>query len=853
MTSPFSSVSQIPRLLTRAALSLCLFLAVFSAQAQQKIVKVVVENIGPPAASESLVRSNIRSKEGEDYSRLVLDQDIKNLYGTGLFYNVRAAGQNSPQGFVITFVIEGKPRLTDVKFSGNKRYSNNRLTKKLKSKVGEPLNEQKLFADSQAIQEMYEKAGYQKTTVRYETSIDEAAGTGTATFIVRETPKIKIKDIIFEHATAFKQRDLRKVLKTKRRWMFSWLTGSGVLKEEEFEDDKDRLTEHYQNAGYIDFAIKAIRTNFVTPTRMVLTFDLFEGRLYKVGKVEFKGNTVFTTNDFLNGVSLETGPHKPPPLVVRWLTPNRPKATLRMKMLTGRTFRPVGDTKNPGLQSDLDTLKDMYGSRGYVERGRGGATAIVARQLPNPATGTMDLVYEIEEGDKLYIEKIEIKGNTKTKDRVIRRELAVSPGEVYDMVRVKLSEQRLKNLDYFEKVESTPEDTDVGPAHKNLVIGVDEKSTGNLVVGAGFSSVDAIVGFAEVSEGNFDIFKPPTFRGGGQKFRLRAQLGTQRQDYEMTFVEPWLFGRKLSFGVNLFHRDLGFVSLNDMYDEIHSGGTLSLTRALGSDFIIGKVSYTFDSVDTKINSGFHTNSIPSFSPGSNPFFSNQGTQGPNISQEIWNERGNRVVSKLGFSVAYDTANSALLPTKGQHTELLTEIAGGPLGGDTDFYKVELRSAVFFKGFHPGHVLELDGRTGVVQGYGDPQHVPISDRFFLGGLESLRGFRYRQVGPTDQFGEPLGGSTYWYGTAEYSIPVIERIRFAAFYDIGNVYSSPFSFSVGHDSEGRNRVAFSDNWGLGLRLDLPIGPLRLDYGIPINHDQSVSGSGRFQFGVGYRHSF
>jgi outer membrane protein insertion porin family len=190
----------------------------------------------------------------------------------------------------------------------------------------------------------------------------------------------------------------------------------------------------------------------------------------------------------------------------------------------------------------------------------------------------------------------------------------------------------------------------------------------------------------------------------------------------------------------------------------------------------------------------------------------------------------------------------MLPSRGQHTELLTEVAGGPLGGDTDFYKVEMRTAWFFKGFKPGHILELDGRTGVVQGFGDPNHVPISDRFFLGGLESLRGFRYRQVGPTDQFGEPLGGSTYWYGTAEYSIPVIERVRIAAFYDIGNVYSSPFSFSL-----EPGRVSYSDNWGIGLRLDLPIGPLRLDYGIPINHDPNVSGSGRFQFGVGYRHSF
>jgi outer membrane protein insertion porin family len=299
-----SSASNLNGLLTRAALLLVLFATAFSADAQ-KISKIVVENIGPPAASESLVRSNLRSKEGEEYNRLTLDQDIKNLYGTGLFYNVRAAGQQGPQGFVITFVLEGKPRLTDIKFSGNVKYSNNRLKKKVKSKIGEPLSEQKLFSDAQAIQEMYEKAGYQKTTARYETSIDEAAGTGTATFIIRESPKIKIKDIRFENAKAFKQRQLRKVLKTKRHWMFSFLTGGGVLKEEEFEDDKDRLTEYYQNAGYIDFAIKDIKTNFLTPNKIVLVFDLHEGQQYKVGSVGFKGNTLFTTNDFLKGIALE--------------------------------------------------------------------------------------------------------------------------------------------------------------------------------------------------------------------------------------------------------------------------------------------------------------------------------------------------------------------------------------------------------------------------------------------------------------------------------------------------------------------------------------------------------------------
>ena len=215
------------------------------------------------------------------------------------------------------------------------------------------------------------------------------------------------------------------------------------------------------------------------------------------------------------------------------------------------------------------------------------------------------------------------------------------------------------------------------------------------------------------------------------------------------------------------------------------------------------------------------------------------------SQIILDEEGNRLVSKVGMSLAYDTRNSALLPTKGQRTEISSEVAGGPFGGETDFYKVEFRTAWYFKGFDDGHVLEMVGRTGIVEEYGNSVRVPIFDRFFLGGLYSLRGYRYRAVGPRDNQNEPIGGDTYWFASAEYSIPLIERLRFATFYDIGMVYQDPYHWNFGN---------YNDNVGFGLRLNLPIGPLRLDYGIPIHSTKGVNDSnGRFQFGVGYTREF
>src|SRR5260221_7940301 len=230
----------------------------------------------------------------------------------------------------------------------------------------------------------------------------------------------------------------------------------------------------------------------------------------------------------------------------------------------------------------------------------------------------MDLEFQIDEGQKSYIEKIEIRGNTKTKDKVVRRELAVSPGEVFDMVRVKVSKQRLEGLNYFEKVDLRPEPTEPPIAgHKNLVVGVDEKSTGNLTMGAGFSSVDAIVGFAEVYQGNFDLFNPPTFTGGGQKFRLRVQVGTQRQDYLASFIEPWFLGRKLSLGVDAYHRRLNFQSVNDLYEEVRTGGRVSLTRTLGSDFLLGSLSYTLENVGILFNSSSRGATVVPI-PGTDP-------------------------------------------------------------------------------------------------------------------------------------------------------------------------------------------------------------------------------------------
>ena len=805
----------------RRLLAVLFLLLPFLARAQspdliQTIHKIYIQHVGPPAVSDAFIRANIRSREGERIFNATIEEDLARLHDTGFFLNDRVYQTNTPDGIDLTYLVQGKPIVTDIKIIGNKKISLSKLQKKLTCKIGQPLDDLQLFHNAQDMQELYQKKGYQDSTVKVlPYAIDEVAGRATVTFEVTETEKVRITDVVFDGAAAKTQRELRKVLQTRRYWMFSWLTGSGVLKKDEFEQDMDHLLEYYQNDGYIDFAIVGTRFDSTAPNRMVIHIVVSEGRQYKVGALTITGNTQFSTNDFIKGKVIGG----------------------RLMVLTnvpGAIFKPAA------FDADVETIRDMYTSKGYLSQYQNGNTMVQATRAANTASGTMDIAIKIHEGDVAHIEKIEIKGNEKTKDRVIRRELAVYPGEVYNMASVKISQQILEQMEYFSKVNVSTEDSDQ-PDRKNLVIALEEQSMSAVSLNAGYSSVESILGFVEVKMKNFDLFNPPTFTGAGQKLQLIAAMGALSQDYEISFIEPYFMGKRLALGVNLFHREVDYDSLNSMYNETYDGGTISLTKLLRR-YLKGSVSYTLEDAHVSINSGFYTNPVTQVVSGTNALI------GPNISTNIYEEHGTFFINKVGFTLDYDTRNDFRNPDSGQHTELLTQIATPP--GDTDFYKLEMRSSWFFKGFLQGHILQLDGRAGALDTYGGTEHVPIFERWFLGGMRSLRGYRYNQVGPQDEYGEPLGGDTYFFGDAEYSIPVIKYIRLAWFYDIGNVFKDPYSFKL---AEGQTHF-YSDDAGIGLRIVLPIGgpqgvPLRLDYGIPWTHDANIGSNGRIQIGVGY----
>lgn len=848
------SDAKLRELLRACALGVCVCCAT-SAWAQEslpKISRIEIKFAGPASVSEEIIRSNIRSRVGEPYRPITVDDDIHSLYSTDLFYNIRVTRERAADGgVVITYVVQANPRLMEIKLDGNSKIKAADINKKITSRVGEALDERKLFTDAQEIQKLYAKKGYSGTVVKYALNIDEGGGRGTATFNIAESPKVKIVDYEFVGVEAFRPKELRKAMLGWWRKNFAWMVGYGKFQEEKWEATEEKLKEFYRDKGYIDFDLQKVEYVNETPSRLIIRLHIFEGQQYRVGKIGFEGTTMLPTQ----AVSPDFNPGKAPQSAAEQKT--WAEATIlnrSFKMKEGDVFTMKGLAKN------TEAVENFYDARGHIDVARGGN--LRAKRIPNTDTGTMDIQYAVDEGQKSFVEKIEIRGNVKTKDKVIRRELALSPGETFDMTRVKISQRRLQGLEYFSKVDARPEDTEI-PNRKNLQVSVEEQRTGKMSFGAGFSSIDSLVAFTEVTQGNFDLFHPPTFTGGGQKFRAQIQVGTERQDYVLSLTEPWFLDRKLSLGTELYHRRMNYQSIGNLYDEVRSGIRVTLSKALprpivldkifGPGDLVGSIFYNVENVGILLDSGLHGNiQIPN--PNGNnlpPVNSPQNTP-----SALLNEDGYSLLTRTGFGLSYDTRNDVRLPNGGQRTEFTTEVTSSYLGGQRDFYKVELQSSWYFPGLAKGHVLEIGGRAGVVDGL-DGDTVPFYERYYLGGLYSLRGFRYRAISPREfdvatgtYFAESVGGSSYWFGSAEYSIPVIESeagagLRLAAFYDIGSVGVFPYSF---------NANDYSDNWGVGFRLNIPqLGPLRIDYGIPIHHDQFSNGKGRIQFGVGWQRPF
>jgi outer membrane protein insertion porin family len=741
------------------------------AQQGPPVIRVIdVEYTGPASISKQRILAQMRTKVGQLYSNELVEEDIKALYATGYVRNVRIFAQPQGDGVKVIVAVQTQAILHEIEINGAQRVSPKRLRKEMKVKLNQAVNEKALEDAREKIIEIYQGKGYNDVSVEYRVEpIDEKRGTARAVFTVTEGVKGAISQIQFEGNAHIKTAILRKQMKTRGRTLIYFVDKTGRLDEVQLEQDLDKVREYYQDHGFIDMEIKEVRKDRTPKGPMIITIVVSEGPQYHVRKLTITG--------------------------YEHTTDARVRAFLKMK--EGSVYSPKQ------LREDAKAVADAYGSGGYVD------LEITPEGTPaGPAL--IDVHYTIEEGARSFVNRVNIEGNTRTKDKVIRREVLVAPGDVFNTVRVDTTKKRLDNLGYFAKVETYPEETDI-PGRKDLTILVQEKRTGSLSFGGGFSTVDKLVGFAELTQGNFDMFNWPSFTGGGQKFRLRIQYGTERKDFILAITEPYFLDRRLSLGGQAFFTEANYLS--SQYDQRNYGIQFELRKPINA-YMYASLGYILQDVDI-----FNVD--------------------PTASEFIQSQKGSTIESKIFGSAVYDSRDNPLLSRRGQRITFTPAVAGGFLGGDTQIYALDLEGSQYFH-LPWDTILLLNGEIATVSQWGAGTDVPIYERLFLGGSNNLRGFPFREIGPQDENGEPEGGKSMARTTIEWTFPIIEKARGAVFYDMGFVNSEPWSFGFNH---------MASDIGIGLRLDLPIGPLRLDYGYPVMRD-GYNGGGHFNFNVGYQ---
>jgi outer membrane protein insertion porin family len=760
-------------LLATAAISL----RAQTAPLQGPIVKQIdVQYVGPESMSKDRVLSNLATQVGQPYSERTVEQDIRSLYATGTVANVRMFGEPFEDGVKVTVLLQGRPIVAEVLIEGAEQISQPRVRKEVSVKPGQSLSEEKIEDDRRKILKLYNDRNYSDVDVQYKIE-DLPDNKARVIFSITEGPKLIVKKITFIGNYSVKDKDLRAAMKTKVQDILWFFDKSGRLISSQLDEDRASLKLLYQNRGFADVDIADVATQTLDNKKdgVEIVITIQEGIQYRVNAITLEGVNLVPKEQML-GI---------------------------LKMREGSLFTPKG------LADDLNAMRTFYGQRGYIE-----ADAIP--QVTPAGQGAVDILYKIDERVQSYVNLINIQGNSRTKDKVIRRELAIKPGQIYDTTLVDVSKKRLENLSYFSNISMTPSDT-VVPGRKDLNVIVEEKRTGSFNFGAGFSTIDSLIGFAELQQTNFDLFDWPHFVGGGQRFRIRLQYGLQRADYTISWTEPWFLGYKLSLGVEGYYHEANFLS--SVYNQSNLGVAIQLRKPI-TTFLSVTGEYRIEQIRI--------------------FDVNDDDTG----QFIQDSAGNYTRGALSGSLIYDSRDDLFLTRKGEYINLTGFVASQYLGGTVNDYGINLQATKYFS-LPWDTILTLKGEVAAVDTQpGDDNGglgVPIFDRLYLGGANNMRGFDYREVGPKDNKGNPIGGNSLAYGTVEWSFPIITRIRGSLFTDWGFVNGGTYDFSTSN---------VNGDIGFGLRVELPIGPVRVDYGIPVIHDQYNGGSGKFNFNVGYQ---
>ncbi len=754
----------------------------FSADAAYKdytVSDVVVRYKGSGGqVDRSRILDRIATRRGSKYNADVVNRDLERLVEDGLVSGdtvviAEPTGGNSVR---VVFEVSSQKLMGGVGFTGNSSFDSDDLAEETGLVGGQVLSDLAISEAITKLRRYYQDSRYPDAVIQYRFIPTPREGYVDVIFDIQEGKHINVTDIDFTGNTHYDDKQLRNVLETKERGWLTWITKSGMMDRERWEDDLAALVSFYRNEGYLRARIVKVE-QYVNESdndqdlRFNIVID--EGKRYRVRNVAFGPTKVFTAEELVPGLSMYNG--------------------------DAYSGQKVAD--------DVTMIRRYYGSRGYAD-------ASVSPDIQEVGTdangyGLIDIVYRIEEGDHYRVGNISITGNTKSKDYVIRRELPLQSNDPLNTVDLEIAQKRLNNLNYYDDV-SVQQASSLRPGYRDVNIEVTERRTGTFNIGVAFSSVESVYLFAGVTQSNFDLYDWNSFVGGGQRFALNTRIGSETKDATLSWLDPWFLDRQLAFETSLFYADSTYYS--DFYDQVNYGFAVSLRKPLG-DLDSIKLEYRLEnySIDTHYGAPLY----------------------------FLSEDGDSVRSHIELSYRYDSRDAQIFPRKGGKFEVLAGYSG--LGGDAKTYNLGINFAYYWN-LRWDTIFSINGGLATVKGV-DDDYVPIYERLYLGGPYNMRGFRFRDVGVHDEIltgDETMGGRSSAYCQFELSIPVIEEVRVAVFYDIGFIHEDAFDFSG-------DTVA--SDFGVGLRLNMPMGPLAVDYAIPIQTGNAIDSNGRFQFYLNY----
>lgn len=726
---------------------------------RQLVAELHIE--GNKRIESDAIRKVIQTKVGDVFNPKTLSEDIKAIFALGYFQDIRVDAQETPQGRSLVFNVQERPTIRQISVSGNRVYEDEEILSNLDIKTGSIFNIYKVKSNIQQIESLYKEKNYHNVHVSYEVH-ELKNNQADVEFVVTEGKKVRIKTITFEGNSAYESKKLRKLIKTNEKGFFSWLTSSGELNRDDLNQDAAKLAAFYHNNGYIQARVGEPVVDFGDDW-IYVTFKIEEGPQFRVGQVALDGDLVL------------------------------PKAELMDKLKIGKE----AFYNREVIRNDILLLTDIYSDEGYAY------ADISPRVDEDPDKLVANITYHIDKGSQVYFEKIIISGNTKTRDKVIRRQLRVYEQELFSGKGLKRGVRNLYRLDYFEDVKVN---TTKGSADDKMVLKLEvtEKPTGTFSFGAGYSTVEHFFTIASVSQRN--LF------GRGQTLGLKGEFGATTNRYTLSFTEPWLFDIPLSAGFDIYNSERD----NDTYDRESKGGKLRFGYPV------------FDYTRLYLSYGYDVSDI-------------YNVDDEDASDNIKDLEGINITSFLSSTLRYDSRDRAFNPTEGGDHSLTVKYAG--LGGNIGFTKYLAETGYYFP-LYKEVVGFLHGKGGYV--YKNPgMDLPDYERFYLGGMNSLRGFGSRDVSPTtineDGKEVQIGGTQMIQFNAEIIVPLVKKAGIVGvlFYDTGDSYGP---------HENIDLFDLRESAGYGIRWYSPIGPMRLENGYILDPLEGEKTSGRWEFAIG-----